>query len=139
MSWLRKGRQTEQFEEDSGDRREPLYVPASQRRRPIPEVAIVELPDGAPDEQVEFLAGLVQQIDTEQTTAAPARAASTRFSRRTMDMEVEDDELWAFHETTIPVDRHEGLRKYTEHDVEMDELIDDLALTMAALRLRRAA
>jgi hypothetical protein len=139
MSWLRKGRETEGFErEDADDRREPLYVPASQRPRPMPAVVLGEPTDGAPDEQVELLASLVQEIDKEQTAAVPAAAASTRFSRRTMDMEIED-ELWAFHETTIAVDQHEGLRKYTEHEVEMDELIDDLALTMAALRLRRAA
>jgi hypothetical protein len=133
MSWLRKGRDPDEFELEE-PRSEALYVPASQRPRPMPEV---NLDDGdGSDEQVEFLASLVNEIDREQSAPAAETAPSTRFNRRRMDT---DDDMWAFRETVTTTDPYEGLRKYTAQEVELDELIDDLSLTMAALRHRRAA
>ena len=142
MSWLRKPR----HEPESGDeapatprepRAENAYVPASMRPRPIVVPPAVQNDVDEDDEQVRFFASLADQVHRDAATrdGAPARPASMRRAHETE----RPDELWAFREKTAAFDPYEGVRRHVEEDVAIDELLDELSVTMAALRRRRAA
>ncbi|MBF6600832.1 MAG: hypothetical protein IVW36_10030 [Dehalococcoidia bacterium] len=135
MSWLRRGRDPEEF--DDAPKPPPPYVPASMRPRAMPEFAADPADDDEADGQLQFLASLADEVEREQHQAR-RQPASTRFQRRDIELDA-DDALWAFREPAERTDPYEGLRRFTGGDVEIDELIDDLAITAAALRRRRAA
>lgn len=135
MSWLRRGRDREEF--DDPPKPPPPYVPASMRPRAAPEFAADPAADDEADGQVQFLASLADEVEREQR-ASHRQEPSTRFRRRDVEFDAED-ELWAFREGAERTDPYEGLRRFTGRDVEIDDLVDDLAMTAAALRRRRAA
>ena len=47
--------------------------------------------------------------------------------------------MWAFREYAMRIEQNEGVRRHVGHDVEITDLLDELKVTAAALRRRRAA
>ena len=119
-------------------RAEPPYVPASMRPRPAPVSPQLDGDNEGPDEEIAFLASLAEQVAREGRAPA-ADAPSPRRVQRTQEPEEDDDPLRAFRAQAPVSDPYEGVRKLHIDAVEMDELLDDLSMTAAALRRRRAA
>jgi hypothetical protein len=93
-----------------------------------------ELEDG--DEDVGFIARLVEEAETEVIEPAPPQPrpdAAREFVVRA------DDGLSAFRETRPVRRRPRVLEAMPVGDVEMDDLLEQLATTAAALRRRKAA
>ena len=107
------------------------YVPASMRERPAPPVLSTEDLEDEHDEEIAFLSNLAGEIDR-----APERDASSPDRRGTQP---EQDEMWAFREYAMRIEQNEGVRRHIAHDVEISDLLDELKVTAAALRRRRAA
>ena len=135
MSWLRRQKQEPELapEEAVPNRSvDPPYVPASMRPRPIVVPPALQQDDDADDdEQVAFLASLAQQIDGEAGLGDGSRGPTAPRG--------EGDDMWAFREKAVAFDPYEGVRRHVVDEVPIDELIDDLSMTAAALRRRRAA
>ncbi|HLB24197.1 MAG TPA: hypothetical protein VJP07_08885 [Dehalococcoidia bacterium] len=113
-----------------------LMVPQSARapeRHRFGEPAAEE--EDEDDEDLEFLESLARQAEREaeaQTRAArPARPR--RFNVKA------DTSLDVFKETTVEQPRPRVLRNVRVDPVEMDDLLEQLSTTAAALRQRRAA
>lgn len=104
------------------------YVPASMRERPAPPVLSTEDLEDEQDEEIVFLSNLAGEVDR-----APARDASSPSAAP------EQDEMWAFREYAMRIEQNEGVRRHVAHDVEISDLLDELKVTAAALRRRRAA
>ncbi len=119
-------------------RGKPAYVPASMRPRPAPGPPPLDGDEDGPDEQLALLASIVDEVER-GVRGRGEPAAATRRVRRITDAEEDDDGLGAFREKTPASDPYEGVRKLGIDEVEMDELLDDLSVTAAALRHRRAA
>lgn len=119
-------------------RAEPPYVPASMRPRPAPVLPQLDGENEGPDEEIAFLASIAEQVAREGSRPA-ADAPSPGRVRRTVEPEEDDDPLRAFRAQAPASDPYEGVRKLQIDAVEMDELLDDLSMTAAALRHRRAA
>jgi hypothetical protein len=119
-------------------------LPASAR--PLPEVnrfkpLAAELPDLAaedgPDEELEFLTSLAQSVDRDAKAppVRPARFTAPQIGAPALREEVD---LSVFRDTLI--DKAERDRpNVTVADVDIDDLMEDLATTRAALRARKAA
>lgn len=133
--WLRKQRD----DEDERIRRADLgeLLPASVFR---PETARLtplgsDMPDDAPDVDLEFLSGLAQEVDAERARLGneAAAGASTAGERS-------DEALQFFRDMSNERDQ-DVVRRYNFHlaDVEIADLLEDLSTTAAALRARRAA
>ncbi len=119
-------------------RGQPPYVPASMRPRPAPVPPQLDGDNEGPDEEIAFLASIAEQVAREGSRPA-ADAPSPRRVQRTVEAEEEEDPLRAFRVQAPAADPYEGVRKLQIDAVEMDELLDDLSMTAAALRHRRAA
>jgi len=139
MSWLRKEKRMSAFDEELAESREAMrtesdYMPASMRPRPIVVPPAVHEDLDEDDEQVALFASLAEQVhrDAASRDGAPERAGRTSAARET-------DELWAFRDRVDASDPYEGVRRHVDHDVAIDELLDELSVTAAALRQRRAA
>ena len=119
-------------EEDPDDRaRRTGYVPASMRERPAPPVISTEELEDEHDEEIVFLSNLAGEVDR-----APAHDGS---SPELPGRPTEQDEMWAFREYAMRIEQNEGVRRHVGHDVEITDLLDELKVTAAALRRRRAA
>ena len=119
-------------------RGQPPYVPASMRPRPAPVPPQLDGDNEGPDEEIAFLASIAEQVAREGRTPA-AGAPSARRDQRTPEPEEDDDSLRLFRTLPPVSDPYEGVRKLRIDTVEMGELLDDLSMTAAALRHRRAA
>ena len=122
----------------AGRRADPPYVPASMRPRPAPVTPQLDEDNEDPDEEIAFLASIAEQVAREGRTPA-AGAPSARRDQRTPEPEEDDDSLRLFRTLPPVSDPYEGVRKLRIDTVEMGELLDDLSMTAAALRHRRAA
>ena len=80
---------------------------------------------------MEFLQGLVNEIEGGPKQAAPRALAPSGADA--------GDALWAFRELTERAEPMEALRFQHIPEVALDDLVDELSLTAAALRQRRAA
>jgi len=114
-----------------------LRVPASVREperhrfaQPAPADEIDE-----DDEDVEFLAALARQAEHEAAsrTAAVTAARPRRFNVKA------DDHLELFRATEVERPRPRVLNSMEVDVVEMDDLLEQLSTTAAALRRRKAA
>lgn len=110
-------------------------VPASLRdpsRQRLEAPSAEELEDD--DEEIELLAALAEQAERElQSVPEPKPARARRFSVKAQD------QLDVFREIQTERPRPRVLETVRVDDVDMDDLVEQLATTMAALRQRRAA
>ena len=113
-------------DDQDGRSRRTGYVPASMRERPTPPVLSTEELEDEHDEEIVFLSNLAGEVD-----CAPAGDPSSRGP--------DEDEMWAFREYAMRIEQNEGVRRHVGHDVEITDLLDELKVTAAALRRRRAA
>ena len=114
--------------EEDPDGRSPRsgYVPASMRERPAPPVLSTDELEDEHDEEIVFLSNLAGEVDR-----APVSDPSARRP--------DEDEMWAFREYSMRIEQNEGVRRHVADDVEISDLLDELKVTAAALRRRRAA
>ena len=110
------------------------YVPASMRERPTPALLARDGDDAEHDEEIEFLANLAGEID-----ASPAEETTPKRAFEEPSPGYTDDDLAAFRTISPGTDGNDGVRRHITGDVEIIDLLDELNLTMAALRHRRAA
>jgi hypothetical protein len=87
------------------------------------------------DEELTLLSSLVREADREMR-AAPPRTEAPRARR--FDVKA-DDNLDVFREARPVERRPRVLEAFRVDDVEIDDLIEQLATTAAALRQRKAA
>lgn len=87
------------------------------------------------DEDISLLSSLAQEADRE-VKAAPPRTQAPRARR--FDVKAEES-LDVFREARPVERRPRVLEAFRVDDVEMDDLIEQLATTAAALRQRKAA
>jgi hypothetical protein len=139
-------------------------LPASARPREMQRFAAIGATDDdneGPDEDIEFLESLVSEIDTAPApdprarplrTPAPASAdvsatslprpapSAPRPASITMRVPTDDDaHLNVFRAVRGEPDRVRTSRELRVTDVDLDDLLEDLATTAAAIRLRKAA
>lgn len=117
-------------------------VPASARSRemqrflpPTPD----DVDPDAPDEDVEFIASLVREIDRKPPAAPRAQLAPQEFTERVIMAATEEEKLNVFRSMQDEPPRLRDTLASTMQDVEMDDLLETLSTTAAALRLRKAA
>lgn len=139
-SWLRKGHRND----DEAPAIRPdieALLPASVRRPEAHRLMPLEsdVPDDAHDEDLDFLATLVEEIDRKPQAVKPARppafgpaVSAKRAAEHRMD------ELRVFR------DMKDDGRAPARHDflldnVDMDDLLEELSTVRAALRRRKAA
>lgn len=139
-SWLRKEhKNTDEAPAIRPDveRLLPASVRPPEAHRPM--LLDSDVPDDERDEDLDFLATLVEEIDgtPQAVKAAPATAFGPAVSaRRAAEHQV--DELRVFR------DMKDDGRTLARHDflvdnVEMDDLLEELSIVRAALRRRKAA
>jgi hypothetical protein len=117
--------------DDDADR----YVPASARnseRMRIARYLGEEPPDD--DEDLAFIAEVARAARAQERPAAPAVWAADAA-----DEEGSDERLQIFRELPRVYERPAVMEVTDVHDIDLGELLDSLATTAAALRLRRAA
>jgi hypothetical protein len=112
------------------------HLPASMRD-PSRQRLDAQIPDELDDddEDIELLSALAQQAERE---AKSAPQPATRPQARRFDVKAED-QLDVFRETKPERRRPRVLESFRVDDVEMDDLVEQLAMTAAALRRRKAA
>ena len=138
MAWLRKQKHEQPPGQDDAPSPAPAetpYVPASMRPRPITVPPAVQEDDIDPDDgHIAFFAAIAEQVDRERVPdAAPRPASAARVMRD------DGDEMWAFRDNGPALDPYDGVRQHVPDDVAIDDLLDELSMTAAALRHRRAA
>lgn len=112
------------------------YLPASVRVPELQRLAIFDdaEPDG-PDEDLEFLTALASEVDATARQKRPARAQSQNDK-----MIDHKDEMQVFRELAPEPDYRTPVSQVIQiNDVEIDDLLEDLSTTAAALRRRKAA
>ena len=111
-----------------------LRVPASARapdRQRFPESLAID-DDGEKD--LQLLASLAQEVErVDRHEHRPATAPGRRAGATV------DDEMEAFRQTLPELRRSAVLPGIAVEEVEMDDLLEQLSTTAAALRRRRAA
>jgi hypothetical protein len=130
--------------ENLADRRLDRYyaerVPASARS---PELArLISIPDedvdpDAPDEDVEFLASLVQEIERKPAAETPRVLPAPHIEH--VAAPTEEEKLNVFRQMQAEETRVRTSETLGVVDADLDDVLEDLATTAAALRLRRAA
>jgi hypothetical protein len=130
--------------ENLADRRLDRYyaerVPASARS---PELArLISIPDedldpDAPDEDVEFLASLVKEIERKPALDAPRVQPAPRIEH--VLAPTEEEKLNVFRQMQAEETRMRTSETLGVVDADLDDVLEDLATTAAALRRRRAA
>ena len=115
-------------------------VPASARS---PELArLISLPDDdvdpdAPDEDLEFLASLAREV--ERTPIEPPRVQPALRIDTVVIAPTEEEKLNVFRQTRDSDERMRTSETLGVPDADLDDVLEDLATTVAALRRRRAA
>ena len=113
-------------------------LPASVREpgRDIDLTPMLDVPSGddGPDEDVQFLESLVDSVEFGTPAPKPPRAPAPSRDVTSRD----DDALRFFREARDERQRREPLHLPLP-EVQIDDLVEELATTAAALRLRKAA
>jgi hypothetical protein len=129
------------IEPENRQRRRPvgqpwLTVPASARTTERYRLGEPNLDADAEeeDEDLAFLSTLVSQAERE--ASQPREAPAPRPRRFSVQA---DPSLDVFRETAVERQRPRVLRNMRVEDVEIDDLLEQLSTTAAALRRRRAA
>ncbi len=86
------------------------------------------------DEDIEFLSALARQAEREAAATREVRPAPARRFNV-----LADTTLDVFRDTNVEQPRPRVLRNIVVEPVEMDDLLEQLSTTAAALRRRRAA
>jgi hypothetical protein len=131
--------------ENLSDRRLDRYyaerVPASARS---PELArLISLPDeddadpDAPDEDVEFFASLVKEVERKPAAETPRSQPAPRIEH--VFAAADEEKLNVFRQMQAEETRIRTSETLGVPDAELDDLLEDLSTTAAALRRRRAA
>ena len=119
------------------------YVPASARPQEMQRLhalnALDDETDG-PDEDIEFLASLVEEIERQPTNVAdqPVRPAWTA-PIETVKVASDEEKFNVFRAMRDEPDRVRTSDDLGVPDVDMDDLLEDLSTTAAAIRRRKAA
>jgi hypothetical protein len=102
------------------------------------ESILLPTDDDEDDDEVQFLASLVDQIEREdgQAPAVPPVPDPPAIQRYEPD---DADRLWLFHQRAPEPDELEGVRQHLRGEVDLEDLLDDLSTTAAALRRLKAA
>jgi hypothetical protein len=136
---------TDEEPENLADRRLDRYyaerVPASARSAEL--ARLISLPDedvdpDAPDEDVEFLASLVKEIDRNPAAGAPRVQPAPRIEYVSAAPN-EEEKLNVFLQMQAEETRVRTSETLGVQDADLDDVLEELATTAAALRLRRAA
>jgi hypothetical protein len=122
------------------DRYYTALVPASARSPEVQRLAIAIGDDEneGPDEDIEFIASLVKEIErTPRPIARSTPAIAPRIETPTVP--TEEEKLNVFREMTAELERPKPAEMLKVEDVDMADLIETLSITAAALRRRKAA
>jgi hypothetical protein len=141
-----RSHRTDQEPENLSDRRLDRYyadrVPASARS---PELArLISLPDDeetdpdAPDEDVEFFASLVKEVERKPAAETP-RTFPAPHIEHVIPAPTEEEKLNVFRQMQDEETRVRTAETLGVEDADLDDLLEELSTTAAALRLRRAA
>lgn len=112
------------------------YVPASVRVPETQRFTPLETDDDAPDEDLDFLSSLAGEIDR----ARPSVKKRDDLSVNQKMIDRKPDTLEIFRDFAPDLEDRTTIRDFiTIPDVEMSDVLEDLATVAAALRLRKAA
>ena len=115
-------------------------LPASVRRPEANRLTPLgsDMPDDAHDEDLDFLAALVEEIDhkPQAIKPPPARFGPAGGAKRAAEHQV--DELRVFRDMKDE-GRVSARYDFMLNDVEMDDLLEELSTVRAALRRRKVA
>lgn len=138
-SWLRKGHN------DDGDAlviRPDIeaLLPASARRPEANRLTPLgsDMPDGSYDEDLDFLATLVEEIDRKPQAVKPPPPAFGPAVSAKRAAEHQMDDLRVFRDMKDE-GRVSTRYDFMLNDVPMDDLLEELSTVRAALRRRKAA
>jgi hypothetical protein len=120
------------------------YVPASVRVPELQRLAIFDpasQDDDGADEDLAFLAELASQVDAKTARPRTATRETRALTQNEKMIDRKPEEmLEVFREFVTEVDTRSPVSQVIAiRDVEIDDLLEDLANTAAALRLRKAA
>jgi hypothetical protein len=95
-------------------------------------------PDG-PDDDLEFLASLVREIDREPIPTVRFQPAPAPPGEQTVLAPTEEEKLNLFRQMKDEPQQVHNSDSLRVQDVDMDDLLEELSITAAALRVRKAA
>ena len=99
-------------------------------------LGIFDTTDDEDREDLAFLTTIARQAEREATTTAePKPAGSRRVEMKALD----EGALEVFREFAPERERNQVMRTVRVPDVQLGDLLEELATTASALRLRRAA
>jgi hypothetical protein len=127
----------EEFEDTTAEREPPRrsFVPASALPPERNRLGIFDSSEEADREDIDFLTAIARQA--ERTATTPPSRLRPQDVRH--DVPADDRGLDVFREFAPVFERSQVLQTVRVPDVELGDLLDELATTAAALRLRRAA
>jgi len=142
-----KGKATKEPQFEAVREESKFYVPASVRpaepqRFSLPQAEAGDV-DETQDEDLAFLRVIAEQVEEGKATPAPRRRAVQRpgqyIVRDADDVAEQEARLRIFREAEAEREPPAVLKAMRIDDVELDDLLEQLATTAAALRRRRAA
>ena len=141
----RRRQPDDQDPENRPDQRHDLlraFVPASARPHEMQRLHALNALDAnddetdGPDEDLEFLASLVEEIER-QPTQEPARFRPAPIE--TVKFATDEEKFNVFSAMRVEPERVRTSQDLGVRDVDMDDLLEDLSTTAAAIRRRKAA
>ena len=137
MSLFSKNRDEKLEYEDEVEREPPRrsFVPASALAPERKRLGIFDSSEEDDREDLDFLTAVAREAERAAATVreplgAPASVGTVRL---------DDHRMKVFEEMAPVVERNPVMRTVVIPDIELGELLDELATTASALRLRRAA
>lgn len=131
----RKQNRTSELTPDEVLARLPASVREPDRDQVLTQMLDVPAEGDEADEDVQFLESLVDSVELGTPTPKPPRVPAPS---RDVSPRDDDNALRFFREAKDERERREPLH-LTVPEVQIDDLVEELATTAAALRLRRAA
>lgn len=95
-------------------------------------------PDG-PDDDLEFLASLVREIDRKPIPTARFQPAPSPPAEQVAAAPTEEEKLNFFRQMKDEPEHVRNSESLRVQDVDIDDLLEALSITAAALRMRKAA
>jgi hypothetical protein len=131
-----RSRDEDQDEETAGEPPRRSFVPASALPPERNRLGIFDSEDDDDQADVEFLTAVAREAER----AAAATPRDTHGApNRTASVRMDDERMKVFTDLAPVAERNPVMRTVRLPDVELADLLEELATTSAALRLRRAA